>query len=364
MSAEAKSKNTKASDKLSEINKKRDDLRKKITETKKKERIAFTRLRHLNNKLYQEKRQLDDKKKAVKSTAVTMMQTDKSLADSKIKHQSTAQSAGTRLRDIYEGRQLSFLESLFRADSIQAVLDLSYYQERIVTQDKAIVGTLRAKTAALAARKASLNDRLSKLSSLANAFMERVSTIIHEKSKQAQIASELKKKREYYETAERELAQESKRLESQIPELIKASEKKHKGEITKGTGSMIVPCKYRRVSSRYGNRFHPILRRRRMHTGFDLSAPTGTPVHAADSGNVIQTGWLSGYGKLVIVNHGNNLSTLYGHLSSISVKTGENVKRGEEIGKVGSTGRATGPHLHFEVRVNGKHTDPSRYVSF
>ncbi|MBX9691841.1 MAG: peptidoglycan DD-metalloendopeptidase family protein [Cyanobacteria bacterium] len=346
---------------LKEISKRRDELRKKIYEMRKKEKLAYSKLNFLNDKLFREKKELDQKQTKLKSTEFTVKETHKSLVDSTTRHRTTVQDASSRLKEIYEGRQLSLVETLFRADSIQEALDLSYYQERIVTQDTFMIGKLRAKTAALAARKASLENEMNLLSNIAHAFMKSVTSIIQEKSKQEQIAEELREKREYYEQAERELAHESKRLESQIPQLIRESERSNKNML-KGTGTMISPCRFKRLSSQYGSRFHPILRSRRMHTGVDLSAPHGTPVVAADSGNVIRTGVLSGYGNLVIINHGSSVSTLYGHLSSINVATGQNVKRGEVIGRVGATGRATGPHLHFEVRIDGKHTNPLSYV--
>jgi murein DD-endopeptidase MepM/ murein hydrolase activator NlpD len=117
-----------------------------------------------------------------------------------------------------------------------------------------------------------------------------------------------------------------------------------------------------RLSSRYGMRYHPILRRRKLHTGDDLSARQGTPFTAARSGRVLYSGWKKGYGNTVIIDHGNGVSTLYGHASKLSAKAGQPVKAGEYIGNVGSTGWSTGPHLHFEVRKNGKPINPTPYL--
>ncbi|MBX9691713.1 MAG: hypothetical protein K2Z81_04965, partial [Cyanobacteria bacterium] len=156
---------------LKEINQRRDELRKKICETRKKERLAYSRLNYLNHKLNKEKRELDQKQKKLRSTENTMKETSQNLMVSSNRHHSTVHDASFRLRDIYEGRQMSLIETIFRADSMQELMDLSYYHEKIVTQDKALVGTLRAKTEALAARKASLNNEISILSSIANAFM-------------------------------------------------------------------------------------------------------------------------------------------------------------------------------------------------
>jgi murein DD-endopeptidase MepM/ murein hydrolase activator NlpD len=117
-----------------------------------------------------------------------------------------------------------------------------------------------------------------------------------------------------------------------------------------------------RVSSRFGMRFHPILRRRKLHTGEDLAAGYGTPFRAAHGGRVLWSGWKKAYGNTIIVDDGNGTTSLYGHASKLGVRAGQPVKRGEYIGNVGSTGYSTGPHLHFEVRKNGKPVDPAPYL--
>ena len=99
-----------------------------------------------------------------------------------------------------------------------------------------------------------------------------------------------------------------------------------------------------------------------MHEGIDLGAAYGTPIAAAAAGTVIYAGWLGGYGNLDVIDHGGGLSTAYGHQSRISVSVGEQVAQGQIIGDVGSTGHSTGPHLHFEVRVNGQAVDPLGYL--
>ena len=99
-----------------------------------------------------------------------------------------------------------------------------------------------------------------------------------------------------------------------------------------------------------------------MHTGVDIGAPSGADIVAADSGTVIQTGWLGGYGQVVVLDHGGGMSTLYAHMSTIIAVNGSSVTKGQVIGKVGSTGWSTGPHLHFEVRINGAYTDPMSYI--
>ena len=100
----------------------------------------------------------------------------------------------------------------------------------------------------------------------------------------------------------------------------------------------------------------------RMHEGIDIAVPTGTPVAAAASGRVIYAGWMGGYGNLVVIDHGGGIATAYGHNSSIAVGNGSSVSQGQTISYAGSTGHSTGPHVHFEVRVNGSPVDPLGYL--
>jgi murein DD-endopeptidase MepM/ murein hydrolase activator NlpD len=100
----------------------------------------------------------------------------------------------------------------------------------------------------------------------------------------------------------------------------------------------------------------------RMHEGVDIAVPSGTPVHAAAAGTVIHAGWLGGYGNLVVVDHGNGIATAYAHNTSIAVAVGQQVAQGDVLSYSGSTGNSTGPHVHFEVRVNGAAVDPMGYL--
>ena len=129
-----------------------------------------------------------------------------------------------------------------------------------------------------------------------------------------------------------------------------------------GTGDMMWPVNGPVVSP-FGYRIHPILGYRKLHTGMDFAVGYGTPIRASDSGTVIYATWMGGYGNVIIVDHGRGISTLYAHQSSLASGTGARVTRGQVIGYVGSTGFSTGPHLHFEVRVNGNPVDPMGYLN-
>jgi len=115
---------------------------------------------------------------------------------------------------------------------------------------------------------------------------------------------------------------------------------------------------FSRVTSGFAMRFHPILQKWRAHLGTDFGAPTGTPVRTVGDGAVEFAGWQNGFGNVVHIRHAGDRTTVYAHLSRIDVKKGQRVEQGQRVGAVGATGWATGPHLHFEFRVNGQHQDP------
>jgi len=124
--------------------------------------------------------------------------------------------------------------------------------------------------------------------------------------------------------------------------------------------SFRVPLNKMKVTSKFGYRFHPVLKKRKLHKGVDLKAPMNTPLYAPIGGIVTYSGWASGYGKYIKIKHKHGYETRYGHLNKLLVKTGTKVKKGQVIAKTGNTGRSTGPHLHYEVRDRGKPLDPMK----
>ena len=163
---------------------------------------------------------------------------------------------------------------------------------------------------------------------------------------------------------EEQLAKEEA-LESEIQNMIAELERQEAANSITSTGTYIWPLPGYSPGSAYGWRIHPIWGDMRFHAGEDIGAPTGTPILAADSGiaTVIPDNG-NGYGNYIMINHGGGRVTLYAHMSGFAVSNGASVTQGQTIGYVGSTGNSTGPHLHFEVRVNGATTDPKSYFNF
>lgn len=133
------------------------------------------------------------------------------------------------------------------------------------------------------------------------------------------------------------------------------------GRATAARGRLRVPARGG-VTSGFGPRVHPVTGARRLHAGLDIGAATGVPIVAAAAGRVSFAGTVSGYGRTVVVDHGGGVATLYAHQSALTVTSGQQVAAGAQLGRVGATGLSTGPHLHFEVRVNGAPQDPARWL--
>lgn len=169
------------------------------------------------------------------------------------------------------------------------------------------------------------------------------------------VLSEVESKRSRYLQIVAQLDAE----EAQIESLLAASGTA--GPLPTGGGQLAWPAAGP-VTSGYGYRTHPIFGDSRLHTGIDIGAPYGAPVIAAGGGRVVYVGAMSGYGNVIVIDHGGGLATTYNHLSAFYVGSGQQVSRSSRIGAVGCTGYCTGPHLHFEVRVNGSPVDPMPYL--
>ena len=177
-----------------------------------------------------------------------------------------------------------------------------------------------------------------------------------------QILATLERDEQQYAAAIDELEAESKSIEGRLAGIAARQKAGSSGGGGGGGGPSASSGRLQwpvngAITSGFGYRTHPVLGTRRLHAGTDFGAPTGAPIVAADGGTVVSAGWHGGYGNAVIIDHGGGVATLYGHQSRLAVGGGARVSRGQVIGYVGSTGMSTGPHLHFELRINGVPTD-------
>lgn len=274
------------------------------------------------------------------------------------------QNAGRRLRSLYMGERLSMIQMILEANDLSTLLDRIYYKKKIMAQDKKLLEDFRVKISELNALKAEFAQQKTVIGQAIATIRVKNVEIQRSIEIDRNLRERYRNDAAFYQRAERELLAESNSITAQIRSLMSARRKTFT-VVRNSTGSFMWPISGR-VSSGFGSRFHPIHRRVITHTGLDIAGPNGGAIHAADGGEVIFAGWKGGYGKAIMINHGNrngkNLVTLYGHLSAISVSPGQSVSKGQVIGAEGSTGYSTGPHLHFEVRVNGAPVNPMGYL--
>ncbi len=351
---------TDAHTRLMQIESKRLEYQKRAYELGKKHEAVKAHIREIDKKLSKTNGLLHEHKQKLVKTDSKIEQTQQKLEQTNETQEDLSTAAAKRLREIFEGQRVSFLEMLFQVDSLQSLLDRFYFQERVAELDKALLAELRLKAAALAEHKNRLGEQRNQLGSLVSEFARKAMEIAREKFDQEQVAQKLKTQQAFYEQAEKQLEEESHRLESQIQQLETSNRRTNKN-MAVGSGTLAMPISAP-VTSPFGWRRHPIFGVRKFHTGVDLAGPNHAAIRAADSGNVLYTGWYGGYGKVVIVSHGKGIATLYAHMSKTNVQVGQNISKGDIVGYEGTTGFSTGPHLHFEVRVDGKPNNPMSYL--
>jgi murein DD-endopeptidase MepM/ murein hydrolase activator NlpD len=346
---------------LVQIEQERRELHEQAVKARRKEKDALVKLGKIESKLNVTTGALNEHKHELKKTVSKITEVKQHIDKTQSEKETLSQDASGRLREIYEGQRLSFIEMLFQVESLQSFMDKWYFQERVADLDRKVLQELRVKAALLAEHKETLDQKADHLGDVVSEFAKKAMKIAKEKFDQEQTANRLRTQRAFYEQAEIQLSQESHRLETQILEMESASHRRSSGNMTVGSGKLSYPLSAQ-ITSPFGWRKHPIFGVRRFHTGIDLAGPNHSAIRAADSGNVLYTGWYGGYGKVVIVSHGKGMATLYAHLCKVATEPGSNVAKGDVIGYEGTTGFSTGPHLHFEVRYNGVPNNPLNYL--
>jgi len=267
-----------------------------------------------------------------------------------------------RIVAIYKYGYQSYLEILFQAKNFGDFVTRFELVGHFVHKDLYMLKELQQRIKQINQKKAVIADKQSELEREKRIYsrLQEQTKIQHSRyldrvqDHQEQLAS-IQKDRRKLEAMLDELERISKSMESQIREY----QSRNQGVV--GSGELIWPTTGR-ITSPFGYRVHPILKKRKYHSGIDIAAPRGTPIVAADSGVIIFSGNNGGYGKMISINHGNGISTVYAHCDVLLVSAEQKVSKGQRIALVGSTGLSTGPHLHFEVRKNGVPTNPLSYL--
>ena len=271
-----------------------------------------------------------------------------------------------RVRIAYKTSDLDYLDVLMASSSFEDLVSRVDVVRSLVGGDNALVGRLQTTRDAVREQKRAIAARQSEARKAADDLQAQSAQLASLQAARAEQHSAALAARAAKTGALAQVNDDLAQLRSQEDQLL-AESSALSGVINSspggggGTGRLGWPVGGP-VTSSFGWRVHPILHVKRFHTGIDIGVGYGTPIHAADSGTVIYATWMSGYGNVIIVDHGSGISTLYAHQSSLAVGMGARVTRGQVIGYVGSTGFSTGPHLHFEVRLNGTPVDPLAYL--
>lgn len=341
--------------------------------------IVMQQITTVSNELAHISMDIENTEQQLRDTAVKLEETKARIAE-------RSDLLDSRIRLMYTDGAVSYLDVLLSSTSFTDFLERADSLQAIANQDHTLLEEHKHDQELLVQQKAQLNNEYDKVKKLyADAESRRSTLEKKEEEKQQLIAkyyAEIEESDDISEEQEKllvELATKRASLEKEKNKLkaaqiytykrkksssSSASSGSSSGGFQGNGGSMGLPVNGARLSSGYGSRIHPITGKRKTHTGVDLAAPQGTDIHAAEGGVVIVAEWWSGYGNTVIIDHGDNVWTLYGHIRNggIKVEKGQQVKRGEKIAEVGSTGNSTGPHCHFEVRINGNPVDPMPYL--
>ena len=263
-----------------------------------------------------------------------------------------------RLRQIYINGQVNYLDVLLGAKDFGDFSSRMYLLQKIISSDIAMLQQLQKDEAEIKSRQEQLDAEMKEIKS----------TKAELEAKRAR-ANKLKEQRSYmlYKAQEEEQQSQSEyerllAISENITAMLRNMESSGGGSSSSGgTGRFMWPCRGE-ITSYFGWRTHPIFGTTKYHSGMDIAVDYGTSIMAADSGTVIYSGWLGGYGYAVMIDHGSGLVTLYAHNQSLNVYEGQYVSKGTCIAYAGSTGYSTGPHCHFEVRLHGEVTEPLNYL--
>ena len=350
------------SQKLKQTNDKRNYFNQKKRQADLKLRSERNKLSNNQQKLEQAHKELRDTTARYNNIVANLNSMEIQLNNAIAEFRSIDAAMKERIRQVYKHQRTGMFELILSARDVNSLMDMFYFEKIIIKDDYKRIQEVKAKTDQIVRLKVQVEEqrRLAE-ASIRNINNQR-ETIQSSIAENKTMIERLQKDKSYYERTERELARQSASIQSMIANL---SKKTGQSQVKVSSTGFIWPIRGP-ITSPFGYRIHPIFKSRIFHSGIDIGGPNGGAIKASNDGRVIFSGWYGGYGKVVILDHGvingQPITTLYAHMSSILVSNGQNVTKGQTIGREGSTGYSTGPHCHFEVRVNGKPTNPLSYI--
>lgn len=340
------------------IKSKINDVKSGINQVDSKKKSVVSELKVIEKDLQLAYQQLQNARKQLNQTRAELNKTQKELDEAEKEVDKHQDELNVRMRAMYMSGPVEYIEVLLDSSSFADFITRLDMIKCVVNSDKNLLEQLQAKKDFVARKKAQLENQQKQISRHYRSIDQKKTVIASRKGDRQRLLAKLEDEKREYERQQDKLQQDAKRLANMIQQIQSQNSRSYIGS---GAFQWPVPSSTR-VTSEYGWRPHPIFKTRRFHNGLDIGAPTGSPVVAADDGQVIYAGNYGGYGYTVIVDHGGGISSQYSHLSRILVSRGQNVKKGSKIGLVGSTGWSTGPHLHFTVLKNGQSANPWNWL--
>ncbi|MCH7945035.1 MAG: peptidoglycan DD-metalloendopeptidase family protein [Armatimonadetes bacterium] len=349
----------KLSDSLDYVKQQRDEIKDQIKEVEGDRLVVRRDIRSVDRSLTRVSSQLDrtDSQLAESQDRLEVLAGNLQAAEAQLEDRK--HKVEERLRNMYRQSEHSVLTVLAGAQSVGDLGSRRTLLERIAKADRDLFEGYEQTRSEIEKKKEEQEGVIGEISRLKSQQESRQGELEQFQGEKRRVLKGLERQIKDLERAYAAFDRQSRELAAQIAE--------YQNRLT-GTGDelmfggyMIVPAQGS-YTSPFGVRYHPILKRRRPHNGIDIGAKNRSPIVAAASGIVISSGWRSGYGNTVVIDHGAGVSSLYAHCSVLVVRAGQRVTMGDRIAAVGSTGLATGPHLHFEVRLNGRPVNPRRYL--
>lgn len=264
-----------------------------------------------------------------------------------------------RLRDIYINGQINYLDVLLGAKDFSDFSSRMYLLQKIISRDLELLEKLKQNAAEINSRKEQLAAEMKEIKATQTELEAKKAKVNKLREQRAYMLYKAQEEEQSSQEEYERLLAISENIASMLRNMENAGGGAPAGQ--GGTGQFMWPCNGP-ITSYYGWRTHPIFGTTKYHSGMDIAVDSGTPIHAADSGTIVYSGWLGGYGNCVMIDHGGGLVTLYAHNSALNVGEGQYVSKGAVVAYAGSTGYSTGPHCHFEVRLHGELTEPLNYL--
>lgn len=345
---------------LSQIRNNIKNKQQELNESKAKEKSLGDQVNSLEQQINSKQSDIDELEASISEAQAKLEILEEELAAAEEKVNTQNENLNARLRNMYKNGSVGFIDVLMDSGSFSEFLNNLSLVEKVYTSDQDVLEELQKAYDEIDAKKKEIETLQAELS-------ESKATMEEQKSSLEADKASVEKKKSEIAADSAETQRELDKLEADAQALTSSirnsgsssSSSKYNG----GIMAWPVPSCHT-VSSGYGGRIHPTTGKYKFHGGLDIPGSYGSAIVAANSGKVIWAGNRGdSYGNYVIIDHGGGVSTLYGHSSKVLVSTGQSVSRGQRIANVGSTGRSTGPHCHFEVRINGSRVNPNPYVN-